>query len=165
MLLAGLRNFDSGVRRGRRGGKEVSIRNRWIGFALVVVLACLFPMSVQGQCVTTATMQTTVGMTILVTKSLSASAVCTLTGGMNIVGCVPSGAATTSVLMAGATTGAATPSCAWTCACGAVVIDGSDGLPVELMDFGIEDESEDVGAEEESEPVEEEGGSAQDDSS
>ena len=39
------------------------------------------------------------------------------------------------VVYASAYTTATNPSCAWACACGTVVIDSSDGLPVELMAF------------------------------
>ena len=30
------------------------------------------------------------------------------------------------------------PYCSWVCNCGIITVDGSDGLPVELMDFSIE---------------------------
>ena len=30
------------------------------------------------------------------------------------------------------------PFCSWVCNCGTITVDGSDGLPVELMDFSIE---------------------------
>lgn len=35
------------------------------------------------------------------------------------------------------TTGTAAPYCQWSCPCGTVRIDGSDGLPVELLEFSV----------------------------
>ena len=116
-------------------------------FSLIAVFV-LFWMVVPAndavaQCSVTSTYQgnfTTMGMSAnYVSKYLSTSYTCSLTMSMNVFNCYPSGAGTyTSILYASAYTTATNPSCGWTCDCGPVTIDGSDGLPVELMDFAVE---------------------------
>ena len=41
------------------------------------------------------------------------------------------------------------PSCRWACPCGTVTIDSSDGLPVELMEFEVDDDESSASAEDE----------------
>jgi hypothetical protein len=110
-------------------------------FVLVFLLG--HPSGVKSQCVVTNTGMTTIGSLIIVTKTLSAPYQCTLTM-MNADFCFPGYAPViTAQLVASAYTATVNPTCAWACACGTgapphVAIDGSDGLPVELMDFSVE---------------------------
>ena len=122
----------------------------------MLVLVCLvaLPLSLSSQCNTTnitggTYTNTTTGSLpyYYVTKTISNANTCTLTMFMSILLCDPGGepvatgaTGMTGMLTASAYTTATNPSCGWICDCGAVVIDGSSGLPVELMDFAVEDE-------------------------
>ncbi len=114
----------------------------------VLMLVCLLasPVGVRSQCVVTNTTSTAFLPTLGVTKTLSAATPCVSTGN-NAFSCFPNTSVmTVSMLNAVIITTATTMAfCNWDCGCDAgtppdVTIDGSDGLPVELMDFGFEDE-------------------------
>lgn len=127
------------------------IRKSTIWLAAVLILAALVgrPAPVGAQCVVTNTdTGSNVAMTYMyVNKTLTAPYFCTLTMSMNVIACnLSGGAGTTNVLSASAFNTAVNPTCGWNCACGIVTIDGSDGLPVELMEFSVEDEGEAGGA-------------------
>ncbi len=109
--------------------------------ALTLVCLLALPATVVPQCMVAGTNTGMPGtMTFEVTKTLSAMYVCSsVFAQMNAVNCSPSsGGANTTYLTAEAMTATTNPQCVWTCACGMVAIDGGDGLPVELMDFGFE---------------------------
>ncbi len=108
--------------------------------ALILISALIFgPAGIGAQCNIANTSFTMVGAsTNAVVKTLTTSALCSLTMSNNVGTCFPSAALTTSMLSASANPADTNPSCAWNCACGAVVIDGSDGLPVELMSVSVE---------------------------
>ena len=113
-------------------------------FVLVLVVFLPTPPQAGAQCVVTNTVVQDFTTLIIVDKTLSAATTCTLTM-MNASFCFPSYApANTAVLVASAFTATANPSCAWTCGCGSVTTDGSDGLPVELMEFSIDDSAEKI---------------------
>ena len=129
-------------------GSEEEVNARKSRFWLVpaLVLACLLvqPVGVASQCMVMSTPTGTLsaGMIITALKVLSTAANCSLTMTM-AASCNPVGPSVTASLFASAhtsTTATMSVSCGWNCGCGAVTIDGTDGLPVELMDFGIEDE-------------------------
>lgn len=75
-------------------------------------------------------------------KYLTTSATCNLTMSNNVLDCRPNPGAAGSTLSATAYSSAMSPSCQWDCGAGTctVTTDGSDGLPVELMDFDIDGE-------------------------
>lgn len=96
----------------------------------------------QAQCNVASTVSMTFGATKAVYKILTAPALCQTTM-MNALFCSPTGSAMNTNFLLASAMGTATPSCAWSCTCSGggaphVVIDGSDGLPVELMEFGLE---------------------------
>ncbi len=131
----------------------------WLGLVSVFVCLLLGPAAAEAQCGVTMGC-TVVGQTtyffpnpttytyIRITKTLNMAANCPDPTGANAnafaCGESPSNAAATK-LIAAAETGTATPLCNWACNCGvgcnpqAISISGADGLPVELMDFGIEE--------------------------
>lgn len=106
----------------------------------MMILICLLisPTVAWSQCNVTNTGMTTFPTLIIVSKTLATADQCTLTM-MNASFCFPSYTpATTAQLVASALTATTNPSCGWVCGCGSVTIDGSDGLPVELMGFSVE---------------------------
>lgn len=110
--------------------------------APVLILACL-PLGVEAQCNVIMTTTFTVGPTMVVNKQLSAPALCVSTG-MNAQTCYPGPVAMTLTVLTAAANVTATvsPYCNWDCNCGTgapphVITDGSDGLPVELMEFSV----------------------------
>lgn len=118
----------------------------WLAPILVLVCLLVLPAEVVSQCNVTMTMSyaTFAPATINVTKTLSAAAAC-MTTAMNAYGCFPGAASFTTNMLNATRMGTANPFCNWSCACGVgsaphVTINNSDGLPVELMDFAIEDE-------------------------
>jgi len=114
---------------------------------LMLVGLFILPTCGQSQCVTT---NVYVGSATapgppynFVIKYMSAPGSCTLTMTMNARNCNPGTAGfSTSLLWAYANTTAVSPSCQWACDCGTVTTDSSDGLPVELMSFSVEDEAD-----------------------
>lgn len=116
----------------------------WLTAVLVTVGLLAVPTAVTSQCVVASTMTQMPGsMSTDVAKILTAPAFCQSTA-MNAAFCSPTaGGFTTTYLLANAMSATMSPFCNWDCACGTgtppdVVIDGSDGLPVELMDFAVE---------------------------
>lgn len=121
-----------------------------IGIVSVVVCGLfLSTMPAASQCMvasTPTTMGTQGGMAYIgVSKVLSGSYLCSLKVSSNVIPfCnLAGGAATVTYLTAAAFTTAANPICQWSCDCGmgpeSIAIDGNDGLPVELMEFSVED--------------------------
>lgn len=127
-------------------------------FRLVAFLAVVALMAhgapAQAQCsVTNAGGGTTAG-NIYVYKTVAAATKCKLTGFNNVLECHPGGQPPTMTgatrlngfVTATAAPMAINPYCKWKCYCptgpttAQVTISGSDGLPVELMDFAIEDD-------------------------
>lgn len=113
-----------------------------------VLLSLLVALPVSGGvCGVTTTNKTTFTTgtdTIVVTKTLDASHSCQLTMSMNVLFCFPQATAmlTNKLVATAQTGGGSSPSCGWVCDCPVgtvqVTIDGiNDGLPVELMDFGV----------------------------
>jgi len=130
---------------------EVRQSRSWLVVALILVALAVGPVAVQAQCVVTSTNQSTFAATISVYKILAASGNCRSVGNNNVLACAPGAVSvTTTFLGASASTGATNPFCSWQCTCGVgppdnIRIDGSDGLPVELMDFEVvDDDEEDV---------------------
>lgn len=121
-------------------------RSTWlllIAFAMLIGLVGQ-PPATEAQCAVISTTQTSFSPTMAVTKQLSGIATCNLVGN-NALACFPGlgGPVPTSFLIASANPSATmNPFCSWTCSCGSgsfsLMIDGSDGLPVELMDFSVE---------------------------
>ena len=114
---------------------------------LLLSLCCLVqPPGTAAQCMVASTSMgsgTQGGMDYdYLVKYLSSTYQCSLLNSNNVIGCSPSTSVSTSRLSAAAFTSLLNPSCSWTCTCGSVTIDSTDGLPVELMDFAID--SEDV---------------------
>ena len=119
-----------------------------------VLLSLLVALPVSGGvCGVTTTNRTTFTSvnpdSIVVSKTLDASHSCQLTMSMNVLFCFPQATAMlTNRLVATAQTGGGpNPSCGWVCNCPTgtvqVTIDGiTDGLPVELMDFGVVEDPE-----------------------
>ena len=113
----------------------------------IVILICLFtlPADVGSQCNVISTMQYLANSptTITIVKTIGPGGWCRSTM-MNASSCFPGpGYAPWSMLQAVAMSATVNPSCAWQCTCGTgalphFIIDSSDGLPVELMDFTIE---------------------------
>ncbi len=120
----------------------------WIVPMLILICSLCSSESVEAQCVVTNTSIDMPGtITTVVTKSLSAATNCTsVPTQMNAVDCNPgAGGASTDYLTADAMAATMNPRCVWVCGCGTtmnpgVTIDASDGLPVELMDFAVEDD-------------------------
>ncbi len=114
----------------------------WLGSILLVICLALQPMAIEAQCITASTSMgtgTQGGMNYRYgAKILSSAEQCTLTMQMNMIDCDPNPSASTSFLSGAAFTTAVSPTCAWACACGTVTITNVD-LPVELMEFSVED--------------------------
>ncbi len=119
---------------------------------LVLIVASIFiqPARVESGCAVTSTSNQMIGNAYTILKFLGGFTNCTRTMNMAMT-CSPAGPLSTSGLLARATTGTIATmsvSCGWTCGCGGVTTDGSDGLPVELMDFAVEDDVAAVSGEE-----------------
>jgi hypothetical protein len=103
------------------------------------------PAPLEAQCSVVSTSAMTFGTVMVVYKILNAPYNCGTTM-MNALFCNPTAMTNTSFLHASALAATMTPSCAWVCTgtgggtCATVTIDGNDGLPVELMEFSVEDE-------------------------
>lgn len=137
------------------GGRIVEIRKLrfWLVPVVALVGSLVQPLAVNAQCNTTGVSMGTTGTPayIYVAKAISNANTCTLTMFMNVFACHPGGQPPVTgitrmgtMLTASAFTTATNPSCGWVCNCGTamnpgVTITTADGLPVELMDFGIED--------------------------
>ena len=111
-----------------------------LGSLLVLAGSLAGPVPVTSQCMVTNTLVVpgTVGSPYnRVYKDLNGTYVCSLVASNNASLCAPGPALPRNRLTASANTAATNPSCSFNCAggCGTVIIDGSDGLPVELMDF------------------------------
>ncbi len=137
------------------------VKNRsLVGFALVMVIigSLVSPVALQSQtsytqpnttnvCVAATLKYFNPNMTsptvvAVIAKFLTAPRVCSSVA-MNNAFCNPGVAALTSTLAATAIGSQITmmPSCQWACAgCPNVTTSGGDGLPVELMGFGFEDD-------------------------
>ena len=114
---------------------------------LIALVLAYQPIDVEAQCAVASTNQTTVSSSRHVTKHLSAGPyLCAKIMSMSAM-CFPHHGLTVTFLHANARTTAATPTCVWRCVgCGTfyasniITADGSDGLPVELLEFSIEKE-------------------------
>ena len=120
--------------------------NSLLGALLVFAVLLFQPLSADAQCMVSS-VSTGSGITggmnyNYVIKYLSSSNTCSLTMQMNVISCAPSAPGYGDALTASAYTVTISPSCGWSCGCGPVVIDSTDGLPVELMGFSIEAEVE-----------------------
>ncbi len=121
----------------------MNTRSARIGLMTIAILASLALTSgtAQAQCNTlglnTGLMN---GNTTVLTRTLAASYFCqSVPSQMNAVDCIPgAGGANTMYLTADAMVATVGPKCQWSCACGTVTIDAGDGLPVELLRFGVE---------------------------
>lgn len=123
--------------------KSHKTRHGLLALGLATCLLC-FPAALQSQCNVASTLtQMAMASDTTVYKILSAAAFCQSTA-MNAVFCSPTaGGNTTTFLLANAMSMTVNPYCHWDCGCGTgsppdIVIDGNDGLPVELMDFSVE---------------------------
>jgi len=103
---------------------------------LAFASALVLPLPARAQCVVTNTLPSTLTMTVFIVKYLSMSTTCSTTA-MNAFLCSPTAPAFVMTLSASAYTSTTNPFCSFNCGCGTVTIDGSDGLPVELMDFDV----------------------------
>jgi len=110
-----------------------------------------------AQCVTTNVSSGASPMFIV--KTISNANTCTLTM-FNNADCFPGGNYPPTIgmtrmsvrmlpLSATPFMGFSNPSCGWACDCGAVTSNASDGLPVELMEFEIEDDESSESADDE----------------
>ena len=120
----------------------------WLAAILVLAAVLAQPAAVEAQCMVAGAMvgtYTSMGTTTktYVLKYLNGTYNCSLTNMMNVDDCNASPSANTMTLSAVAFNAATNPSCAWNCTggCGTVTIGISDGLPVELMEFSVEDET------------------------
>ena len=113
----------------------------WLVPALLLFCALARPGAVKAECMYASTNVLMPGgtMTILVEKYLTMKANCaSIPTQMNAVDCNPGTMVHYTDLLSGeAMTATVSPNCAWNCDCGTVTIDGSDGLPVELLDFKV----------------------------
>lgn len=109
---------------------------------LTLLAAMSVPGVVKAQCMVMSTNVLMPGtMTVLIEKYLSNSYSCmSVATMMNALDCNPGAAGSfTSLLSAEAVTATMDPACSWVCTgCGNVTIDGSDGLPVELLEYSVE---------------------------
>lgn len=104
-------------------------------------LAAIIPLAaitkVDAQCTFTFTSVNTTGSYVSVIKYFNAAQFCSPIGNQNVVSC----SSTNSFVFGKANTNAVSASCRWSCSCGTVIIDCSDGLgncpavPIDLMDF------------------------------
>ncbi len=121
-------------------------------FLLVPALALIFllaqPAALWSQCSVATTGVNDFGSIISVYKILNTAGTCVSVGNMNVNACFPTTSPNFTVFLAASAPSAAMmPSCSFVCDCGTVTgigftIDSTDGLPVELMDFAVEDDSE-----------------------
>jgi hypothetical protein len=116
----------------------------WLLPIIVLTLLLTLPPEVGSQCTVIGQMSSTFGTSMFITKTLNGFFSC-MTTAMNASSCgLGPSPMTANKLYAAAMSATMNPFCNWTCNCGpgsttvAFVIDGSDGLPVELMDFSIE---------------------------
>jgi len=127
------------------------MKTKSLALGAFVVVATLFPLQ-QADAQTCDTDMTFMyaGMTQNeVFKDFTQTRNCGFTGTPQNVTCLPAGTAQVAVMFvaAYAPVGLMSPSCQWSCAavttgtvkpsC-SITIDGSDGLPVELLDFSVE---------------------------
>ena len=119
-------------------GAEMKIIAKMLG-VVAVLLAGPGAAHAGSACVVNSAMVITAGMTISVYKYLATAANCTsIPGAKQASACFPgSPGSNVTTLVAVARTTSTNPVCSWSCACGNVRTDGSDGLPVELLDFDI----------------------------
>ena len=108
----------------------------------LIVGSFVLPLPATSQCMVMTTNVTFPGpSTTLVEKYLSMSYSCaSIPTQMNALVCNPGNPGySTTLLTAERMVGTTMAQCVWTCVgCGTVTIDGTDGLPVELMDFSVE---------------------------
>jgi hypothetical protein len=125
----------------------VATRKSSFFFISTLLLICVvaLPTQVRSQCNVISTYQFPFSPPILVSKILDASGSCALVPPANAASCFPGALpATVATLIAVASPTTMNPYCNWVCNCGPGYtsvpfrIDGSDGLPVELMDFSVE---------------------------
>jgi hypothetical protein len=130
-------------------------RNSWLRLLPVLLLLVgllLQPAPLEAQCSVATTQIMTLGTIMVVYKILNGPYNCGTTM-MNALFCNPTAMTGTSFLHASAMAATMNPSCAWTCTgtgggtCATVTIDVNDGLPVELMEFSVEDEGVSDGTE------------------
>jgi hypothetical protein len=112
-------------------------------FAVILQIA---PSSAEAQtCAVLSTSKFTDRPPVITLLKVVSALQCTLTMSMNVTMCVPSVSDSTDLLYAHALNTATNPSCGWYCtragigSCGTITIDNSDGLPVELMEFSVEE--------------------------
>ena len=112
----------------------------------IVLLSLLAQPAAQAQCATVGGSTTSNFFAIYVDKGLNKVAACELVLSQNVLGCSPATLSDVFKLAAIAKLSATSPVCQWQCDCGSgyrsqlLTIDGSDGLPVELMSFSVDDE-------------------------
>ena len=105
-------------------------------FGLVIAGLLVVPQIAYGQCMVTSTNVGTTGGFPYVVKTLSLSTFCQATSSFNAT-CTPGGGGASNLFLS-ATASGPNPSCQWNCGCGTVRIDGTDGLPVELLEFEVD---------------------------
>ncbi len=113
----------------------------WLVASVALLGLSLSAATVQAQCNVIGTNTGVAGSyTTIISKGLAASYVCqSVPGQMNAYACAPgSGGGLVANLTATAMSSTMAPQCVWNCACGQITIDSSDGLPVELLRFGVE---------------------------
>ena len=126
-----------------------------LGLALLMILASLVtqPAPVEAQCTVVGSTAFVTSMTNVVYVTLNASYSCMVVMMMNVSACGFVGTDTMRAMFtASAMTTYTNPSCSWSCtggACGSIVADSTNGLPVELMDFEVEDDESSESAEDE----------------
>ena len=108
--------------------------------AVAVLVACaLVPSQAMAQCSVTFTATgsyTMGGMDVnYVIKYLSTTYTCTVSMSTNVIAC--NGGVNTTAVSGTAYPSIPSAACGFNCDCGTVTIDGSDGLPVELLDFSV----------------------------
>ena len=103
---------------------------------LAVLILLSYSTTVVSQCAVVGSTLSTNVSTMLVTKTLVMNYVCSNTQ-KNAINCFPSFSSSTNLLVASANSATANPICVWSCTCGTVTIDGTNGLPVELLEFSV----------------------------
>ena len=125
------------------------MKNQLLKLSSILLLSLglsVLPAKLDAQCVTNVVSSytdTVNGMNYqFISKSIATTGTCTRTMTNNVIGCGPAGMNPgINAVWASAYTAATSPSCDWVCECGPVTIDGSDGLPVELLGFEIDGEA------------------------
>jgi len=120
-------------------------------FVIVAILAAAFvlaPAAGEAQCVTTSFTQscftTMSGSICFVIKDITGNNNCMSFMSMSVSNCfISPGAGRTYFQATAMLPTHVSPTCGAVCDCGTHVIDGSDGLPVELMGFSVETEADD----------------------